>query len=256
MEKFMTNPGQAPKIEVIDNKEEITGGVYKLAKGNAQEFKATGKLPANLSIGCIDGRRGGEKEENIICIPGGGFGILADTLSAFADIKSESVKPEDFDKVTAIVKETLGGKISGHTDDHASGSCYAGCGHVNGALTNMAYTINLKAKDFLTNLTGKVENDPEYPIAKYVGAHNEVAVLAITNLEDGSTTYLNGDPKKQTFVYNTGWHEEILKAIAEKVKEATGADILETLQKTKDQNFTVTANKLTTNIPAKNKVTI
>ncbi len=188
---------------------------------NISEFEyleKNGQMPNSVNLKCIDGRA--DKQATSIGIPGAGMGVLLDFHTAMHElgVKFDDVSHKKLIQIAAKFFNQKNGKISAHTDDHALGQFFAGCGHCLGILKNIAeheYNTSAETIAFIESLA-----KDDFDIVTYGGAHAEMGVVIINDQTTIMPSYiLNHESDMQVFVYNKVWHEMIVKKLSEKIAE-------------------------------------
>lgn len=181
-------------------------------------------LPARL-LECMDDRQSrAEGNADSAKYPGGGMGVAATTLAALNTLGAH--QGIAFNPVMHFLERELKG-MSFHSDHHNAHDPFpaAGCGHVNGVLTNEAYGVGAyreALKGYADRLSTR-EDRPEKGVTgySYSGDHAARAVILIEDRMPGRYLSLPGrDTGGQAFIINDSLNQRILRTLAARMYRA------------------------------------
>jgi hypothetical protein len=235
----------------------------KYVTENAYLFSLKDYSTIGKELRCIDDRASNSDDRTCnVAIPGGGLGLVMDTLGAFTLLRRKGLHATLHpDEAVEVVEKAIG-SVSFHTDDHSEGhaSLCAGCGHAHGALTDpVAYLLTEEdAKYFfefcLHDLKNKLHEKGMKPTV-YKGPHAAQAVMIAEGTEVGLPSV--GKSGEAVFVYHKTFHQLLLTLIANGIapllkdhtKGISEEDFEKVLHESAEIRLGVTLKKLAVGLP-------
>ncbi len=165
-------------------------------------------------VECVDDR---SNKMSLINWPGAGLGMIVTTFTALHQLELDlgtTLRIDSRDVVKII--ERRHGLPSLHTDyKHrkiTGSSCFAGCGHISGAMTRKGVSSGMKTwltEEYIPSLLLRGVM-PEV----YEGEHNAFVVLIIKALDIGVMAFDQKDPTKRAYRFSQGWHKLVATELA------------------------------------------
>jgi hypothetical protein len=170
-----------------------------------------------MDIQCIDDRVPNKKSSNTIGIPGAAVGIPMAIFGTIYDIEKNHKKqaPVGYQMIMQA-NENVVGTVSYHTDEAEKEKnnplCCAGCGYMNGALSNPNFGLAPDMSEYLTG-TYLPELSKKVKPHVYPGKHWASAVFVIDDPNIGVQTH--DEHGNQIYRLNRYWYSQALSEIIE-----------------------------------------